>query len=139
VTSLDQSVGFSTRADPVLRKEFIDADSSAHRGEIGRLCSKHSAGSSPRLSCSAARREARGVRCQAPQGSERREHDAGGLVDNPLAHITHKGFYYNRRYATATSLHAALRRAGGRARHSVGRHTVSSMPPFFVAALARLA
>src|SRR5262245_57762496 len=30
-TSLDQSIGLSTRADSVLRKEFIDADSNAHK------------------------------------------------------------------------------------------------------------
>ena len=30
-TGLDQSIGLSTRTDSVLRKEFIDADSNAHK------------------------------------------------------------------------------------------------------------
>jgi hypothetical protein len=35
-------------------------------------------------------------------------------------------------------LQPRMRRCDGRARHSVDRHTVSSMPPFFLAVLARL-
>jgi hypothetical protein len=56
-----------------------------------------------------------------------------------LAHIIHDRFYCNRRYAAVTGLAAGFTQPSGQARHSVGRHTVSSMPSFLAAPRARLA
>jgi hypothetical protein len=56
-----------------------------------------------------------------------------------LTHIIHDRFYCNRRYAAATGLAARFLQPSGQARRSVGRHTVSSMPPFLAAPRARLA
>ena len=51
-------------------------------------------------------------------------------------HISRRKFspYRSRRLL----LQPRIRCCDGRARHSVDRHTVSSMPPFFLAVLARL-
>lgn len=56
-----------------------------------------------------------------------------------LARIIHERFYFNCGLAAATSLRAECRHAGGRARRSVGQHTVSSMLPSLTAPRARLA
>ncbi len=56
-----------------------------------------------------------------------------------LARIIHERFCCNRGLAAATSLRAAFQQAGGRARRSVGQHTVSSMPPSLAPPRARLA
>ncbi len=56
-----------------------------------------------------------------------------------LARIIHDDFYCNRRYAAATSWHAVVRHASGRARSSRPQHTVSSMPRPLGAPRARLA
>jgi len=57
----------------------------------------------------------------------------------PLTRIIHDDFYCNRRYAAATSWHAVVRHASGRARSSRPQHTVSSMPRPLGAPRARLA
>ena len=43
--------------------------------------------------------------------------------------MIHECFCCNRGFAAGTSLDAGARYSGRRARHSVGQHTVSSMPP----------
>jgi hypothetical protein len=56
-----------------------------------------------------------------------------------LTRIIHERFCCNLGFAAATSLDAAALRTGRRARHSVGQHTVSSMPPSLMAPRACLA
>jgi hypothetical protein len=54
-------------------------------------------------------------------------------------HTIHDRFCCNRGFTAATCLHTDFQCAGGRARRSVGQHTVSSMPPSLAAPRARLA
>ena len=61
------------------------------------------------------------------------------LLSLAQARITHERFCCNRGFAATTSLDAVARRPGRRARHSVGQHTVSSMPPSLTAPRACLA
>jgi hypothetical protein len=58
---------------------------------------------------------------------------------NVSARIIHERFCCNHGFAAATSLHAACGRAGGRARRSPPRRTVSSTPRVLPASRARLA
>jgi hypothetical protein len=51
----------------------------------------------------------------------------------------HERFRCNHGFAAATSLDAVARRPGRWARHSVGQHTISSMPPSLTAPRACLA
>jgi hypothetical protein len=65
--------------------------------------------------------------------------DCGDDLIQALARIIHERFYFNRGFAAATSPDAVARHPDRRARRSVGRHTVLSMPPFLAAPRACLA